>query len=455
MVVPAEQLYHLEERGLDSRRRERALLALAAAFVAVTAVAHSLVVDGRLAWSHLWQALVWGVTVLVAHLLLNRLQPLRDPLLFPSVSLLTGWGVVLIDRLAPPFAARQALWLVLGTAAMLAVALWPAGRPGDPAGLRWLRRYRYTWLILGILLLALTFLFGVNPSGRGLRFWLGAHLPLIGPAYFQPSELLKLLAVIFLASYMAEKEGMIRLRYLQIGRFRIARPPFAYLAPLLVMWGVSVALLVWQRDLGAATLFFLVFVVMLYLASGRWEAVVSGLVLLIALVAIAYLLPLSELEVVRLRLSTWWDPWRDAQGSGFQIVQALLALSAGGLVGQGVGQGFPTYIPVVHSDFAFAALAEEWGLVGTMAVLACVLVLVSRGMRLALLARHPFLTFLAAGISAFVGIQTLIIVGGVTKLIPLTGVTFPFLSYGGSSLMVSFLMVGLLIKVSGEVMRGD
>jgi len=154
-------------------------------------------------------------------------------------------------------------------------------------------------------------------------------------------------------------------------------------------------------------------------------------------------------------VDTWLNPWPEAQGRALPLVQSLSALAAGGVLGQGVGQGYPTYVPVVHSDFAFAAVAEEWGLLGALAVLACLAVLVYRGFRLALLARRPFLAFLAAGISALIGVQSLIIMGGVTKLLPLTGVTLPFLSYGGSSLLVSFVMVGLLLKVSGDVLRGD
>jgi cell division protein FtsW len=252
---------------------------------------------------------------------------------------------------------------------------------------------------------------------------------------------------------MAEKRGLIQLQLSSLGRLRIARPPMAYLAPLLLMWGLSLVLLAWQRDLGAAMLFFLVFLVMVYLASGRWEAVASGGMLLVAMVALAYWLPIAQLEIVRLRVDTWLNPWREASGRGFQVVQSLLAVAAGGVFGQGVGQGYPTYVPVVHSDFALAAVAEEWGLLGALVVVACLAVLVHRGFRLALLARRPFLTFLAAGISALIGIQSLIIMGGVTRMMPLTGVTLPFLSYGGSSLLVSYTMVGLLIKVSGEVLE--
>jgi cell division protein FtsW (lipid II flippase) len=443
---------HLEECAYRVRRQEAVLLALSIAFVGISALGYSLASAGHIEMSHLWGPAVWGLLLCGAHLAFNRVLPLRDPLLLPISGLLVGWGLVLIDRLAPNFMPRQALWVTVSLAAMLAVAILPRSRPGDPAGLRWLRRYRYTWLVFGLTLLGITLVFGVNPSGGDLRFWLGATLPLVGPVYFQPSELLKLLAVVFLSSYMAEKEALISLSYLRIGRWKLARPPIGYLAPLMLTWGLSLVLLGWQRDLGAATLFLLVFLVMLYLASGRWEAVASGLVLLVAMAVVAYRLPIAQLSVVRLRIDSWLNPWPDAQGSAFQIVQSLLSLAAGGVFGQGIGQGYPGYVPVVHSDFILAAVGEEWGLLGTLVVLVCVTVLVYRGLRLAISARQPFLAFLLAGIAALIGVQTLIIMGGSTRLLPLTGVTLPFLSYGGSSLLVSMVMIGLMVKSSHEVM---
>jgi hypothetical protein len=208
---------HLEERAVQVRRSERSLLALAAGFVGVSAVTFSLGVSGGLESRHLWAPAIWAAAFLGAHLVFDRFQPLRDPLLLPIVGLLSGWGLVLVDRLAPSFLVRQAVWVAMGVGAMMLLALWPRPRPGDPAGLRWLRRYRYTWLLAGLGLLGLTLVVGINPSGAGLRLWLGGRLPIIGPVHFQPSELLKLLMVVFLASYMAEKEGMIRFRFQRVG----------------------------------------------------------------------------------------------------------------------------------------------------------------------------------------------------------------------------------------------
>jgi len=349
-------------------------------------------------------------------------------------ALLTGWGLILIDRLAANFLGRQVIWLLLSTAVLLAVSILPPN-------LRFLRRYRYTWLFAGLILLATTLIFGVNPSGFGAALWL--PVPFVGQVYFQPSELLKLLLIIFLASYFEERETLLRV---STGKGLLSSLP--YLAPLLLMWGFCIILLVWQQDLGAATLFFVLFLSLLYLATSdrRYVLIGSGLMLLAAIFAY-----FAFRDLVALRIDAWWNPWPDANNRAFQIVQSLYALAAGGILGQGVGQGSPFYIPVVHSDFVFAAIAEEWGLVGSISVIICFLLLAYRGLKLALLAQRPFYRYLSAGITILFTAQTLLIMGGVTKLLPLTGVTLPFVSYGGSSLFISSLMLGLLLFVSGRV----
>lgn len=219
-----------------------------------------------------------------------------------------------------------------------------------------------------------------------------------------------------------------------------------YLAPLLVMWGLCVILLVWQRDLGAASLFFIVFLGMLYLASGQARYLLAGLLLLLIGGLLGYVL----FDVVRLRVDAWLNPWPETRTRAFQIVQSLYAVAAGGVLGRGLGLGAPTLVPVAHSDFVFAALTEEFGLAGAFAVIAGFAVLVVRAARAAILAHTAFRTLLAGGIALVFGAQALIIMGGNIRLIPLTGVTLPFLSYGGSSLLVSFIMIGLLIQVSSD-----
>jgi len=212
------------------------------------------------------------------------------------------------------------------------------------------------------------------------------------------------------------------------------------------MWGLSVILLISQHDLGAASLFFIVFLGMLYLASGQARYLVAGIALLLIGGAIGYRL----FDVVQLRVDAWWNPWPEARSRAFQIAQSLYAIAAGGVLGQGLGLGAPTFVPVVHSDFIFAAVAEEFGLAGTLALIAGFAILVARAARAATLAHGTFRTLLAGGLALVLGAQTLIIMGGNARLIPLTGVTLPFLSYGGRSLLVSFIMIGLLIQVSGD-----
>jgi cell division protein FtsW (lipid II flippase) len=424
--------YQVEDLRETNNRRESVLLLLAALFIFLNAISLSLAQLGTIGWTHLWGPLAWLSLLASVHGLLRRYKPPRDPILLPLLGLLTGWGIVLLDRLAPNFLGRQVLWLSLGAAVILVMAIFPRN-------LRLLRRYRYTWLIGGLLLLATTLVFGVNPSGFGATLWL--PILFIGRVYFQPSELLKLLLVVFLASYFDERESLLRLTN-RPGRFG----PLPYLAPLLLMWGFCMVLLVWQRDLGAATLFFILFLALLYLATGELRYLGGGLLLLLLASVFAY----YAFDVVALRVDSWWNPWPEATDRAFQIVQSLYALASGGLTGQGIGQGYPYYIPVVHSDFVFAAIAEEWGLVGTLSIVACFALLAHRGLRIAALVKRPFQRYLAAGITILFSAQSLLIMAGVTKLLPLTGVTLPFVSYGGSSLLVSSIMLGLLLYLSGE-----
>jgi len=411
-------------------QRERILLILAGAFLIVNYTALSLQRPDVSFWLHFG---VWLTCVVTGHLLLNRYLPQRDPILFALVMLLSGWGLLLIERLTPLFADRQALWLIIATTALIAAAAFPHM-------LRWLRRYRYLLLILGLGLLIATIILGRNPSGFGPELWLG-----FGQIFFQPSEALKLILVAFLASYLGEEFPVMN-TFSQPGRLRLWLPVRIF-GPILLMWGLCVVLLVWQRDLGTAALFFLVFSLLLYVASGRILIFISGMALMLIAGYVAYLL----FDVVQSRVDIWLNPWPEASNRAFQIVQSLMAFSAGGIFGEGIGQGVPTYVPVVHSDFVIAALAEEWGLLGVLTVIAAVALLIVRGTRSGLIhSERPFHVLLASGLSLMLGVQSLLIMAGTLKLLPLTGVTLPFLSYGGSSLVVSFIMVGLLIRLSGD-----
>lgn len=412
-------------------RRERILLALVTVFVVLNRVSLLLVRHDDLL--SLWPIMVWLVCAGVMHLALGILLPYRDPFVIPITLLLSGWGLTLVARLAPPFEARQTVWLMLSVCSAVVVGYLPPN-------LRLLKRYRYTWLLMGLVLLSLTLTLGVNPSGNvyAPRLWLG-----FGLIFFQPSELLKLLLIVFLASYLADKRDIIVASQIKMGRWAV--PALPYIAPMLLMWGFCVVLLVWQRDLGAASLFFLIFLAMLYVSTGQMRYLVGGVILL----GIAGLVGYNLFGVVRLRVDTWLNPWPEASDRAFQIVQSLLAVAAGGVLGQGVGQGAPVYVPVVHSDFVLVAIAEEWGLLGSLGVVACLALLVLRALRIAICyEQHPFHSLLAAGIGITIGVQSLLIMAGTLKIIPLTGITLPFLSYGGSSLMSSFMMVGLLLRLS-------
>lgn len=415
----------------NSERQQSILLVCAGLFVLAGTAAISLT---RPAESDVWlEVAVWIACAAVGAALLKRYLPTHDRLLFPLAMFLSGWGLVAIQRLAPAFAERQALWLVISVGALLIAAL-------TPYILRWLRTYRYLVLALALLLLLATIVFGSNPSGFAFapRLWLS-----LGAIYLQPSEIMKIILVAFIASYLAEQSAAFRADAHDGGRIRALSPRLV--GPMLMMWLLSLVILVWQRDLGAATLFFVVFILLLYLTSGDLRILLGGALLIIFATIAAYHL----FDVVRLRVDIWLNPWPESDGRAYQIVQSLMAFGAGGIFGTGVGLGSPGYIPVAHSDFVFAALAEEWGLLGVICVLSCYAVLALRGLAIGLAhTGRPFLKLLAIGLTMMLVVQALMIMAGVLKLLPLTGVTLPFVSYGGSSLLVCFTMVGILLRLS-------
>jgi cell division protein FtsW (lipid II flippase)/cell division protein FtsI/penicillin-binding protein 2 len=422
----------LAQTQIETVHRERVLLLIAAACLLAGTIILAISNLQSLALGLLFVCIAWVVSFATAHILLSRFLPHRDPLLLPVAALLTGWGLLFIARLAVNFLLRQAVWLLIATAALLTIAR--LGRD-----LRWLRRFRYTWLFGGLALLAATLVFGVNPSGYGPRLWLGAW-----DVYFQPSELLKLLMIAYLASYLAERRELLISEGKGLGRWRL--PAVAYVGPLVAMFGLAVVLLAWQQDLGAAMLFFLTFLAMLYLATGQWGYVAVGLVLFVAAGVAGYHLS----DRVALRVDGWLNPWPESADRAFQIVQSLLAFGAGGVFGQGLGLGSPTYIPAVHTDFVFAAIGEEFGLAGTLVTVALYAVLLLRGFRIAARARQPFERFLAAGLTTGLIVQAWVIMAGNAKLAPIAGVTLPFVSYGGSSLLTSFIALALLLRISNQ-----
>jgi cell division protein FtsW (lipid II flippase) len=271
----------------------------------------------------------------------------------------------------------------------------------------------------------------------------------IGPLSGQPSELLKVILVVFLAGYLSENRALLVEQDTRLGPLRM--PPLPYLAPMVAMWAIALGIVVVQRDLGAALLFFGVFLALLYAATGRFSLVVLGLALFVAGSAVMA----NLFEHVRARIDVWLDPLGDPLGAGYQLSQALHAFARGGLLGQGLGGGLPEIagrppIPAIHTDFPLAALGEELGIVGVLAILGVYLVIVQRGMRIGVAAADDFRSLLAIGLALVIGIQAFIIAAGNLDVLPLTGVTLPFISYGGSSLMANALVAGLLLALSDK-----
>ncbi|MBN2386814.1 MAG: FtsW/RodA/SpoVE family cell cycle protein [Anaerolineales bacterium] len=407
---------------------ERRLLLIAASFVFLLALALTLSPAAReRSWDTDYRLSQWagfGLWLLVfgaTHIFIRRRLPDADPYLLPLAALLTGWGLMTIWRLEIWFGVRQALWLTV-SGGILILGLWL------PSELRFLRRYKYILLTGGLLLTALTLVFGTNPLGNGPRLWLGCC-----GLYFQPSEPLKLLLVAYLAAYMA-------------GRMPLSRRLLPILAPTAFVTGLALLLLLVQRDLGTASIFLFLYTVILYVASGRKRLLGISLAGVLVTGLAGYFL----FDVVRLRVDAWINPWLDPTGRSYQIVQSLLAIANGGIGGRGPGLGSPGLVPVSISDFAFAAIAEETGLVGTLGLLTALGFLLCRGMCIALRASDRFRRLLAVGLTSYLGVQAILIIGGNLRLLPLTGVTLPFVSYGGSSMLTSFLALLLLLLISSQ-----
>ncbi|MBI1795127.1 MAG: FtsW/RodA/SpoVE family cell cycle protein [Chloroflexi bacterium] len=372
-------------------------------------------------FSHWVGFVLWIGIVIVAHRITSRRLPDRDPYLLPLASLLGGWGMLTIWRLDAGFGLRQAIWLGVSIAGLTAIIF-------TPKNLGFLRSYKYILLTGGLGLTALTLLLGTNPAGFGPRLWLGCC-----GFYFQPSEPLKLLLVIYLAAYLAD-------------RLPIHQRIFPLLVPTVFVTGLALLLLLVQRDLGTASIFISLYAAILYLATGKRRALLAAAIALALAGSIGYFL----IDIIRIRLDAWLNPWSDPSGHSYQIIQSLLAVANGGMLGLGPGLGSPGLVPVAHSDFIFAAIAEETGLAGTLGLLAIFGLILARGLIISLRAPDRFRRLLAAGLTAYLGIQALLIIGGNLRILPLTGVTLPFVSYGGSSLLTSFIALALLLAVSDQ-----
>lgn len=369
-----------------------------------------------------------------AHLAMRRWAAQADPLILPLAAVLNALGLAAIYRLSPEdLGPTQVTWTLVGLGLFVATLVLVRD-------FTILARYKYIlgFIGVGLLLLPMTPL-GVTVNGA--RLWVG-----FGAYRFQPGELAKVCLVIFFAAYLAERKELLAIASRRLAGLHF--PDIKHFGPLLVMWGISLCVMFFEKDLGSSLLFFSIFLVMLYVATARIAYMAIGSVLFIGGAYLGY----QAFSHVQSRVQVWLDVFNPdfIQAEGYQLSQSLFALATGGLFGTGLGRGRPDLIPEAETDFIFSVIGEELGLLGTAGVLVCFMLLVARGLRASLRTRDDFGQLLAAGLTAIFAIQTIIIIGGVTRALPLTGITLPFMSYGGSSLLSNFILIGLLIRISHQ-----
>ena len=356
-----------------------------------------------------------------------------DLTLFPAAMLLASLGLIMIGRLKPALFLTQMRWLLLGLIVYLFLVF---------LGERVLRLLSYPYLlgVFCLLLLCSALFFGTEIGGS--RNWI-----VFGPFAVQPSEFGKIVIIMFLAAYLTEHREVLTLPRHRLLWLKL--PVLRFIAPLLFIWGIAILMFVVQRDLGSALLFFGIAVSMTYMATGRKSYVALAFAFFLGAAALSY----SFFSHVRVRFNIWLDPWSDPSGSAYQVVQSLFALGSGGVWGAGFAHGHPNLIPEVHTDFIFAAIAEELGLLGSLGVMLVFALFFYRAIRIALACREETHMLLAAGIAVVFLLQAFIIIAGVTKFLPLTGITLPFVSYGGSSMIASFMLLGILTVLSKKENR--
>jgi cell division protein FtsW (lipid II flippase) len=384
-------------------------------------------------------ALIVGLP-LVAHIAVRRLAPRADGMLLPLATLLNGLGYVFIVRLDEArrsprnLAGLQSIWMILGVAAFVATLMVVR----DP---RKLERYRYTAGFAGLVLLLLPLLPIVGRTINGSKIWVS-----FGPINFQPGEFAKLALAVFFAGYLIEKRELLAINR-AFGPFAFPDPK--HLGPVLIAWGVALVVMVLERDLGSSLLFFTLFLVMIWVATERASYLAVGTALFIGGGYLAF----QAFSHVQERFDTWLDPWDKPKG--YQVVQSAFAFADGGVAGRGLNLGVPTKIPVVESDMIYAAIGEELGLLGATAVLIAFVLMIGAGLRIAQQAATGFERLLATGLTTLLGFQAFIIMAGVVRLLPLTGVTLPFISYGGSSLLANYVLLALLLRISDDTATRD
>ncbi len=370
-----------------------------------------------------------------AHFMVRRLAPSAEPTLLPVVGFLNGLGYVMIARLDEDFAARQSVWTLVGLVAFTATLI-------VVPSIRRLADFRYLLALGGLILLLLPLLPYIGVEIRGARIWVNMRFFTI-----QPGEFAKVVLTLFLAGYLVDKRELLTVSTRRFAGINI--PDLRHFAPLALALAIAILVMVAERDLGSSLLFFTLFVVMMYLATSRVAYVIGGLVSFIAGSVLSY----QMFSHVQRRVTAWLDPFSDANDSGFQVAEASFAMADGGLVGTGLGEGTPGVIPAVTTDMIFAAIGEEFGLLGAAGVLVAFLLFVGAGFRVALDAVDPFEKLVAGGLTALLGFQVFVIVGGVVRILPLTGVTLPFVSYGGSSLVANYVILAILIRISDSAAK--
>jgi cell division protein FtsW (lipid II flippase) len=379
---------------------------------------------------------------LAAHIFLRIRLPYADPYLFPLVALLAAIGLVMLYRIDDSFARDQANWFVVGLILFMATIVFLKDYFV-------LERYRYLIVLGGLFLLLLPRVPGIGAQVNGA--YLGVD---IGPIAFQPAEFGKLAVVIFLASYLREHREV-----LVVGARRFAGitfPPLKHLGPMLVVWGAAMVMLIFIRDLGSSLMFFGAFLALIYVATNRVSFVIIGL--LMFLVGAWFFA--NTIGHVGDRIDIWLDPYQDANGTGYQVLQSMFAQADGGLFGKGIGESLLTppgsdsfMIPQVQTDFIYALIVNELGLFGGCGIIAIYTLIAARGFKIAMIAQDGFSKLLAAGLTSVFALQAFVIIGGVIRVIPLTGVTLPFISYGGSSVMANMILLALLLLISDRARR--
>lgn len=368
--------------------------------------------------------------LVAAHVATRYFARGADGTLLPLAALLHGVGYVMIARLSDRRAALQTTWSLIAIVAFV-LTLILIQRPPD------LARYKWTFLFIGAGSLMLPLVPGIGSSVGGARIWVS-----IGRINIQPGEFAKIGLALFFAAYLADNRELIAAGTRRIGPMRI--PELRYVLPITLAWGFAVAVMVVEKDLGSALLFFTLFTVMMWVATERAIYLLVGMVLF----AVAAITAHRMFEVVQTRVAIWRDPWSQYEGKGYQPAQAMFAFANGGTGGTGLGMGSPNKIPAASTDYIFAAIGEELGLVGAGAILIAFVLIIGAGLRVAIRADRTFEKLLATGLTTILGMQAFIITAGVLRVIPLTGITLPFVSYGGSSLLSNYIILALLLRIS-------